>query len=70
MNEPWQLIETARRNAKVLRIFEWLETEPCEGHPTTLHAADLNEWIGHTGEVGYVDENGAVGLAYWGCFAL
>ena len=68
--DPEQVIATARRCAPVLRIFEWLETEINVGHPHTLTAGDLNDWIGTTGEVGYVNENGAVGLAYWGCFAL
>ena len=68
--DPEQVIATAKRCASVLRIFEWLETEINVGHPHTLTAGDLNDWIGATGEVGFVNENGAVGLAYWGCFAL
>lgn len=64
--DPEMVIATARRHAPLLRIFEWLETAPTEGHPHTLHADELNRWIGATGEIGYVDENGAVGLAYWG----
>lgn len=66
--DPQAVIETARRSASVLRIFEWIEMPPCEGHPHTLHAVDLNEWIGGDGTVEHVDENGAVGLAYYGCF--
>lgn len=66
--EPEAVIATARRHASVFRIFEWLETPPCEGHPHTLHAADLNEWIGGDGTVEHVNENGAVGLAYFGVF--
>jgi 2-polyprenyl-3-methyl-5-hydroxy-6-metoxy-1,4-benzoquinol methylase len=68
--DPEKVIETARAHAPLLRIFEWIETPPCDGHPHTLHAADLNAWIGGPGTVGYVDENGAVGMAYWGAFEL
>ncbi len=64
--DPEQVIETARAQARTLRIFEWLETPPSEGHPHTLHADELNEWIGSEGTVEYVDENGATGLAYFG----
>ena len=68
--DPEAVIETAKRQANVLRIFEWLETEPCEGHPHMLHAHELNDWIGGTGEAGFVNDNGATGLAYWGVFEL
>jgi hypothetical protein len=70
VESPEAVIATARRCASRLRIFEWIETETNVGHPHTLTAGDLNDWIGATGEVGFVNENGAVGLAYWGCFAL
>ena len=68
--DPEAVIASASRNAHTLRIFDWLETPPNEGHPHTLHAADLDRWIGGTGTVGYINENGAVGLAYWGHFQL
>jgi len=68
--DPEQVIASARRNAHVLRIFEWLEMGVSDGHPHSLHADDLNNWIGRDGQVGYVNENGAVGLAYWGVFPL
>lgn len=68
--DPEQVIESARRNAHVLRIFEWLETPVVDGHPHTLHAHELNAWIGGVGHIGHVDENGATGLAYWGVFPL
>ena len=68
--DPEAVIATARRYASLLRIFEWIEHPASEGHPHVLHAEDLNEWIGGTGDVGYVNENGATGLAYWGAFPL
>lgn len=68
--DPKAVIETARRYASTLRIFEWVEMEPCEGHPHKLHAYELDAWIVGTGSTEYVNENGAVGLAYYGEFAL
>ena len=68
--DPELIIATAKRQALTLRIFEWIETPSSLGHLHTLHADDLNRWIGGTGTVGMVDENGAVGLAYFGCFQL
>lgn len=70
VEDPEQVIATARACAHTLRIFEWLETPAADGHPHTLHADSLNRWIDGFGEVGYVDENGATGLAYWGAFNL
>lgn len=68
VEDPEKVIATARRLSPALRIFEWIEMPPCEGHPHTLHASDLNDWIGGDGTVEYVNENGAVGLAYYGRF--
>lgn len=68
--DPEAVIAAAKRCAKVLRIFEWIETPTNVGHPHTLHADELNKWIGGDGSVGYINENGAIGLAYWGCFTL
>lgn len=68
--DPEAVIATARAQAAVLRIFDWLEHPACEGHPHVLHADELNRWIGGTGQVAHVDENGATGLAYYGVFAL
>jgi hypothetical protein len=68
--DPERVIEAARACAYTLRIFDWLETPAAEGHPHTLHAHDLNRWIGGSGQVAQIDENGAVGLAYYGFFDL
>ena len=70
VEDPEAVIATARRCANQLRIFEWVETETNVGHPHSLHADELNRWLGGTGTVGMVNENGAVGIAYWGIFPL
>lgn len=66
--DPEAVIATAVRSAEAVRIFEWLETPPCDGHPHTLHAWELDEWLGGKGATEHVDENGAVGYAYFGVF--
>lgn len=69
--DPESVIATAKTHASRLRIFEWLETEACDGHPHTLRADDLNKWIGKgSGVIEMVNENGAYGLAFYGNFDL
>lgn len=68
--DPEACIATARAHAPLLRIFEWLDTSVCDGHPHTLTAAELNRWIGGTGTVEQINENGCVGSCYYGAFSL
>lgn len=70
VRDPLGVIDTARRHARTLRIFDWVETPASEGHPHTLHAAELDEWLGGQGFVEQMNENGCVGPAYYGVFAL
>ena len=68
--DPQRVIETATRYASVLRIFEWIDMPPAEGHPHTLKAHLLDEWIGGGhGKTQWVDLNGATGTCYTGTFA-
>ena len=69
VRDPEQIISKAREHSKTIRIFEWLEDVPRPGHPQTLHYEQLNEWLGGMGFTSNVNENGAVGLAYYGVFA-
>lgn len=68
--DPAAVIETARRHADVLRLFEWVDAETNAAHPHMLTADNLTEWIGKRGTVAHVNENGAVGTAYFGVFKL
>lgn len=70
VEDPEKVIATARASAHLLRIFEWVETETNVGHPHSLHAHKLNDWLGGEGAVEMIDENGAVGLCYYGVFPL
>lgn len=68
VQDPKKVIQTARWEAPVIRVFEWIETAPSIGHPHTLYAAKLDKWLHGEGTVEVVDENGAAGLAYHGIF--
>ena len=70
---PQKIIENARKRAKVLRIFEWVNTGTSLGHPHDLKPELLNEWIGGYGTTEFINEtnNGrdfAVGQCYYGVF--
>lgn len=72
VEDPEQVIATAKLHAPRLRMFEWVNTPPMLGHPHMLTKANLDAWIGNgaNGTVQYVDENSAVGEAYFGEFVL
>jgi hypothetical protein len=66
-----KLIQNAKRSAKVLRIFEWIDVPPHEGHPIELTEDRLNEWINAKGKTRSFDEwhtTGLLGKAYYGAF--
>ncbi len=65
---PEQIIKNAKKVSKIIRIFEWIETEAVAGHPQILLADNLNKWLGGEGRVEYVNKNGATGNAFYGCF--
>jgi SAM-dependent methyltransferase len=56
VHDPRAIIEQMFRVAAVVRIFEWVETEPYLGHPHTLHVEDLQEWCGGPGRTVVLDE--------------
>lgn len=66
--DPKKIIENAKKLAKTIRIFEWIETPITDGHIHTLHAGELNEWLGGEGQIGTVQEKGCYGLCYYGVF--
>lgn len=69
VEDPEKIIKNALRAAKVLRIFEWINVPPHEGHPHELKAEILDKWIGGAGYVGkLVNENGCTGDYYAGVF--
>jgi 2-polyprenyl-3-methyl-5-hydroxy-6-metoxy-1,4-benzoquinol methylase len=65
---PAKIIKNMYDVAKVVRIFEWIETPPTVGHPHTLHAKDLDLWLKGTGKTEDINEHGCVGKCYYGVF--
>lgn len=66
--DPELIIHNARKAAKTLRIFEWLDTASGIGHPQTLTEENLEKWIGQKGNVKTISENGAYGKCFYGEF--
>ena len=75
--DPQLIIENAKRAAPVLRIFEWINIPPHEGHPHELTKSKLDEWIGQQGQWGKLNvstipnnniNGGLFGDAYFGYF--
>lgn len=69
--DPEAVIANARKAAKKIRLFEWIDMPVSPGHPHTLTEADLAKWLRvqrsryHTTDV---NDRGAVGRAFTGIF--
>lgn len=70
VTDPERIIKNALKSAKVLRIFEWVDIPPHEGHPHMLTEENLNKWIGQIGQTTLLNEGGCYGKAYHGCFQI
>ena len=71
--DPKKIIENAKRAAPVLRIFEWIDIPPHEGHPHMLTRHDLEQWIGQTGQVAEakdMPEMDEPGRCFYGVFTF
>lgn len=68
VEDPEMIVRSAMTIGKKVRIFEWLDTKPTPGHPTTLTQADLDNWLEGIGQVEDIKESGADGRAYYGVF--
>lgn len=69
VDDPKKVISVARELAQIVRIFEWIDLEPYEGHPHRLEKPLLDEWLGSPGFTATINENGAVGHAFYGVFS-
>lgn len=67
-DSPLQIIRNARQVAKVIKIFEWLETDITPGHPHSFTKDYLDKALGGSGAVELMNYNGCNGLAYFGTF--
>lgn len=64
-DDPEEVIATAREAAHELRMFEWINIPPHEGHPQMLTADALDTWTGRKGRIKQFDgEGGCFGAAY------
>ncbi len=58
VQDPEVIVRNARRAAKVVRLFEWVDVPPHEGHPHTLTAEALSKWLGGPGVSGELNGEG------------
>jgi hypothetical protein len=64
-DDPELIIKNALNAAKTLRLFEWINIPPHEGHPIELTQKKLDEWIGKEGKIIMLAESGCFGRAYY-----
>jgi len=68
-DNPSKIVDSAKLLAKIIRIFEWIDTPPTDGHPHTLTEKGLNEWLGGEGKVEVIPRTEpAWGKCYYGIF--
>lgn len=64
VEDPALIIQNALKAAPVLRLCEWVDIPPHDGHPHMLTAAALDRWTGGRGAVVDVAESGCYGRLY------
>lgn len=61
VEDPKLIVQNALALAHRVRIFEWIDIPPHEGHPHMLTKVGLDEWLG-------VDNGAVTELSHDGCF--
>jgi hypothetical protein len=69
-DDPELIIQNALRAAKTLRIFEWVDIPPHDGHPIELSKEKLDRWIGREGQTIQLGESGCFGKAYYNVITI
>lgn len=65
VENPERVIKNALSVAHQVRLFEWIDIPPHEGHPHMLTEENLNAWLGTQGTVGVLrGENECYGKYY------
>ena len=64
-DDPELIIQNALSAANKLRIFEWVNIPPHDGHPIELTKEKLDQWIGKEGNIIQLGESGCYGTAYY-----
>lgn len=68
-DKPAMIIERMRKIGKIIRLFEWIDTAPSEGHPHSLNKKQLNGWLGGEGKIEmFTGQSGGRGKGYYGIF--
>ena len=70
VESPVEVMEAAISSGKLVRIFEWIGTAPCLGHPHTITAEWLDSVFGQRGTVEQINQNNMFGKAYHGAFTV
>jgi len=65
---PKRIVKNALKLAKIIRVFEWLDTSINEGHPHSFTEELLNKWLGGEGKVETLKERTLRGRCYYGIF--
>jgi len=65
---PSQIISNVKKVSSLLRIFEWIDIPPHEGHPHELKQKTLEDWIGAAGMTATLSEQGCFGKCFYGVF--
>lgn len=68
VERPRAVIRRARRAARIIRVFDWIDTAPSAGHPCSVSEEQLNAWLQGEGRVELINEGGCKGKAYYGVF--
>lgn len=66
--DPERVVANARRAARIVRLFEWIDIPAYEGHPHMLTSAGLSKWLGGPGAVIDLAEDGCHGRSFSGVF--
>ena len=68
VDDPELIIKNALHIGKIVRLFEWIDTQKTKGHPHTLTEEKLNKWLGGVGKVEVLNEPTVNGKCYFGIF--
>lgn len=66
--DPEEICKRMRQYSNRIHFFDWVDTPKTPGHPHTLTEENLNKWLGGTGKVAQLSNNGLYGKAYYGVF--
>lgn len=66
--DPRHIIENVRQVARIIRIYEWINTRINVGHPHAFTGDELDEWLDGEGKRGEIHSGSLQGQFYQGIF--